>query len=847
MIKKHLCALLVLVLILPSFIVPNVTEAWAKDISVEEFAAEKHCHEGKCVDRLTGLLEAKIKEAKKERCFPPETVKNQSEWYETHPISLSCFKTIKEIEELSAKLKKVEIYLSKAQEKGTCQNCKAKKSPVDELMSNIGDVDDVVAEVSCSPQRKKEIWNKCGSDALCVLVASSVSTLGPLGNKLIPSSLKNKGCKAGQDSCMTQLAAGFVKAVFGLFEGLWDLLKGAGKLIKKGITNAWNWVWGAEDKSSTSQLAAAKASENEGVFKMLMNDFGGTMSKIWTALVASIKEWLSSSVFCQEWSGTPQFSKCLRPAQGLDCTECKAMITGICSLSGTIIAEIIPAFLTGGIATAAKYGAEGASKLVKLFKVSKATTKAIKASKISKLLKPVTKISKAIKTSKVVSVVDDALKIALTTLKNVMLKPIVKSAKVSIEAMKAAGKSAKVYIMMGPTGPMITFGMKAIKGAGKVIILPFENAMTAKAFELGEKSMAKLLSSKSSKVIHAVRPVMAAEATQKMNLIDEAFKDLKIASAHHEEKMILEAKDKYLKVIAQNRTHVIDEYLKHTESQKLSEVVEELYPELNYGKFKHQLSEEELLKIEDDLLDAIQRLTEGKRKDKFARDYQEMMTSKLRKSEHFKVKTFSRDEVLTNAQLSHEKKIEKILEVINKKISTSEKKKILKAIEESEKVGKGVLHYSAAELAAQKKILKQAGLSGQEADQLIKSGLVGKVRPEDALENLKKVIVPKDVDEVVKEMSSRPEYAALIVNQDPGKKAAIAQVVKVMEEGGMPPAQITSTVKKYEKNFDHVRKLSGADSDAPSLLAEYIRREKQSGLSDEAILEKLEKAFGACK
>jgi hypothetical protein len=311
--------------------------------------------------------------------------------------------------------------------------------------------------------------------------------------------------------------------------------------------------------------------------------------------------------------------------------------------------------------------------------------------------------------------------------------------------------------------------------------------------------------------------------------------------------MILEAKDKYLKVIAQNRTHVIDEYLKHTESQKLSEVVEELYPELNYGKFKHQLSEEELLKIEDDLLDAIQRLTEGKRKDKFARDYQEMMTSKLRKSEHFKVKTFSRDEVLTNAQLSHEKKIEKILEVINKKISTSEKKKILKAIEESEKVGKGVLHYSAAELAAQKKILKQAGLSGQEADQLIKSGLVGKVRPEDALENLKKVIVPKDVDEVVKEMSSRPEYAALIVNQDPGKKAAIAQVVKVMEEGGMPPAQITSTVKKYEKNFDHVRKLSGADSDAPSLLAEYIRREKQSGLSDEAILEKLEKAFGACK
>jgi hypothetical protein len=85
------------------------------------------------------------------------------------------------------------------------------------------------------------------------------------------------------------------------------------------------------------------------------------------------------------------------------------------------------------------------------------------------------------------------------------------------------------------------------------------------------------------------------------------------------------------------------------------------------------------------------------------------------------------------------------------------------------------------------------------------------------------------------------------VNQTPEKKVVIAQVVKVMEEGGMPPAQITSTVKKYEKNFDQVRKLSGADSDAPSLLAEYIRREKQSGLSDEAILEKLEKAFGACK
>lgn len=844
MMNKILSIFLAFILFLPSLIIP-VGLTYAKSSSSEDFRPEKSCKDGKCVDRLTGLLEAKSLEAKKNGCFPPENNKKPSEWYQNHPLSIDCFKLLKEIEELIAKIKKVEVYLKNLDEKGTCKSCEKGKSPISDIMTNLEDLDKANAQVSCSAQKKKEIWNNCGKDALCVLVSSSIDTLGPIANKMIPASIAGKGCKNGQDSCLTQLATGFIKSVFGLFEGLWDLLKGAGKLVKKGITNAWNWVWGAEEKSSTSQLAAAKASENEGVFQMLLKDFGGTMSKIWSALVASLKEWLSASVFCQEWSGTPQFSQCLRPAQGFDCTSCKAMITGVCSISGTIIAEIIPAFLTGGLVTAAKYGVQGAGKIIKTFKISSKALKTIKASKVSKLINPITKVTKVVKASKVVNLVADAIQISLTTIKNVLLRPSVKAAKISLQAIQSVGKTAKAYLMVGPTGTFVSFTGKALKTTGKVLIFPFENAMTKKAYELGEVSIAKLVKGVKPTVIHSVRPVVAAEASKSLNVIDEAFGHLKVAKMEGETKAIAVAEDNYLKTVKDQRAKVLDDYLKSGKESKLSDVLDELFPELNYGKFKN-LKNEDIIKAEDELLEAIQKMPSGPEKERLALHYQEHVASRLRKSVLFNHQTFSRDEVLENASLSHSQKVEKIAEVLKKSPSPSQEKKILKAVEESEKIGKGVLQYSSEDLLKQKKLLKNAGLTIQEADQVIKSGLAGKLHIQDQFDQLKKVIIPKSEGLVV-EMSQKSEYQKMIAGFSHEKKDAYVRAMKTMEEGGMAPADVSKTMKTYEQNFNQVQKLAGSESDATSLLAEFIRREKAAGLSDDMIKAKLEKAFGACK
>jgi hypothetical protein len=842
MMKHIISYLLVFILTLPSFVFLS-RDAYAK--GSDEFKPEKDCKEGKCVDRLTGLLEAKTLEAQKNGCLPSDKIKDKTKWYKDHSISLKCFQKLKEIEELLAKIKKVEIYLSSLDEKGTCTSCKTTKSPVTDLMENIEDLDKANAQLTCSEEKKKQVGDKCGKDALCVLVASSLDVLGPIASNLIPASIAGKDCKNGQDSCLTQLATGFVKSVFGLFEGLWDLLKGAGKMIKKGITNTWNWVWGAEDKSSTSQLAAAKASENESVFQMLRKDFGGTISKIWSALVASIKDWLASNVFCQEWSGAPQFSQCLRPAQGFDCTSCKAMITGVCSISGTIIAEIIPAFLTGGLVTAAKFGVQGASKIAKGLKVSSTALKAIKSSKVSKYINPITKISRTVKTSKAVNVVADAIKVSLATIKRVLLKPIVKTAKASIDALKLAASSAKTFLMVTPAGPVISFSAKALKTTGKVVIYPFENAMTKKAYELGEKSVARLIKGTKPVAVNVIRPVVAGEASRGLEVIDNSFSQLKVAKLEGEASTIVEAEEKYLNAISDVRPKVLDDYLKNSQEYQLNEIIDELFPELNYGRFQ-KFTNEEILLAEESLLEAIQKLPTGNHKDKLAKQYQELVSSRLRKYVLFKQQAFSKDEVLQNAALTPEKKVERIAEILKNVTSAASERKILKVIEEIEKMGKGLFAYTADELAKQKKLLKSAGLKSQEADQVIKAGLVGRLQLEDQFNNLRKVIIPKSQG-LIEEMAGKPDYKGLILEFTPDRKPAYVKAMKTMEEGGMSPSQVSHTMKTYQKNFNHVQKIAGSDTDAASMLAEFIRREKAAGLSDDLIKTKLEKAFGACK
>jgi len=398
--NRILSLILSFILALPSFIIP-LEKVQAASESAPKFNIERECPNANCVNRLAGLLEAKIKRAKADSCLPPDGTKNEEQWFETNTLTADCFKLVKEIEEDIERLESIQTHFSALMIQDEERMCRETQENAVFNASQLRDFQKASEAASCTEARKKEVWSKCASDASCVLVSTAAGMTGPLANVLIPKGMRAQGCSGTQDNCLKQLALGFVKSVFTLFEGAWGLLKSAGKGIANQSRRFWNWVTDAEDKSSTAQLSAAQASEDEGIFRQLKNDFSGTMARMWTGLVAALKHWLANSVFCQKWSGTPQFSKCLEPAQGFGCTSCKAMITGMCAMVGVIASEVIPAFLTGGLVTIAKYGVSGASRVASLVKVSAPTMRALKNSRLAGMaVRPAARLTQKVATSR---------------------------------------------------------------------------------------------------------------------------------------------------------------------------------------------------------------------------------------------------------------------------------------------------------------------------------------------------------------------------------------------------------------------------------------------------------------
>lgn len=366
------------------------------------------CENGECVDKMIDRL-VDLGQVYQKECAPSEGLKDVAltQYYEENGLTEHCWKVITEVNFLEQELQK---HQARLEEKMGCQNGDCRAEENEGINNQLAALNKVEKQLACTGPKKADIKKKCPEDLNCALAAGlinaplAIPSLGMSGyviEKLTPEKLKILNCHMGDDSCSAQLATGFLKAVANFFEGAWDLLKLAGGKIAE----FWKSVRGAEDHSSTSQLALAKASEDPGVFDMLIKDFPGTLKKIWQALVASLKEWMKNDIFCQKWSGAPHFSKCLAPTESFDCISCKAMVNGVCAISGTVLSEIVPAFLTDGIISAAKHGAEGASKIAKIFKISDKGMQAIKESRIGKMaIETASKASQAAKASKTLQI-----------------------------------------------------------------------------------------------------------------------------------------------------------------------------------------------------------------------------------------------------------------------------------------------------------------------------------------------------------------------------------------------------------------------------------------------------------
>lgn len=860
--KQFISFVLCFAMLLPSVVITQKAQAAAAPS--DSFNVERECKNGKCIEGLMDLADAKMIQARSDKCLPPTGTEDENAWFEANAMTPDCLVQIKEIEEIHAKLQKVQAHYANAIEEDQEQMCRAEEANIGIDLKNQREIAAAAANAACSPAKQKQVAQRCAGDSVCALMSSAVPLLGAtVANSIIPQNKRSGNCSAKGDNCLVQMGTAFVKSVFGFFGGAWDLLKAAGRAVLNGVKNVarkfWGWVTGAENKSSTSQLAAAKASKNDGVFQMLKNDFFGTMGKLWSGLVGALSEWLSNDIFCQEWAGTPRFSECTRPAKGIACTNCKTVINGMCAISGVIISEVIPAFLTGGLVTAAKYGVSAASKLSKLVRVSAASQRAIKnSSRLKGIIGPVSSAMRRIDRMTVASrfgrTALEAIKTAMRSIGRYMLKPTVVALKKSLTVMKDVARTSKTYVMMTPAGPVITFGTKVARGAGKVVLFPFENAMTVKSFEIGEKMFEKIFQKAgSARLFGGVRPALAAEASKAIGVIDDAYLDMQITKIAKRpgSELVTKAEADYVRTLRAERGRVVDNYLDGKPSIPLKNLVNDLYPDLNYGKFSKHVNADDIRKAESDLMEAIGRMSNTAQKDRLMAEYQAHLASSARADALAGTPTFTRTEVIANAVLSEEARAAKALEVakVDPAVTSPEIIAQMKfTVQQAHNTGDGaVFNYRYSEIKDKYRILSNGGFTNRQSELLIRSGLAGKARPEDTFAALRVVSVPRVNPEQVASLSSHVDYKVILNGVDVSRRPATAKALLVLENSSTTSAEAAATYAKFQDRFSQVRKLAPRDSDAEALLAEFIRKQRAAGLSDEAINSKLDDAFGVCK
>lgn len=565
------------------------------------------------INKLQSLSELYQKE-----CFPNGIApSNPAAYYETHGLTEQCWKYITEINHLDNELLKKQSQIEGRLDcsQGQCQT-------LANIPSALNGLQDINQELSCNPAKKKQVENECAGDLTCVFATSilSLSTMGVgglMGEKLLPKDYKPKNCNLNDDSCITQLATSFLKAAATYFSAVWDVLKMAGNAASKKMTEFWNWVSGAENHSSTSQLALARASQDPGVFQALLDDFPGTMGKIWQTFVASLKEWLKSNIFCQKWEGTPHFGKCLQPTNSYDCLPCKTLLTGLCGISGTLVAEIVPSFLTGGLVSAVKHGVSGAAKIAKLFKVSAKGMIAVKKTSL---------FSKAPLLTKGLALTKTAIATSLKAIRAYTLSPLRTAIKTSYQALSQLAKKGTVYVAQSATGKTIFFSGRVLKTSLKVVLLPVDNPMTTMAFNAGAKTVDKVFKFGVPKL--AVKTAAASAIIESNAKLEPLLAKIELTKmpAKVNSKKLLTLEQELLTAVTPKR-HTLIRSAFQKDKAKLSDIVSSIYPELQYGQLARTLPSSKIIQAEKELLKEINRLPSGALKQSLLKDYKSLVAT----------------------------------------------------------------------------------------------------------------------------------------------------------------------------------------------------------------------------
>ncbi|MGE3609802.1 MAG: hypothetical protein AB7I27_09480 [Bacteriovoracaceae bacterium] len=532
------------------------------------------------------------------KCLPPDIAPNDiQKFYLKHGLTEECYQMLSEINYYEMRLQELEGI------KTDCANCDS----VEKVLINVGwiDAEKIQGRLECTEERKQENNKNCLGDMTCFLESSAMIFFGHPINKLIPNLPKPKDCNLGSESCFTQLTTEFLRAVVGLFKTLWRGLKWAGKYVGDKTIQFWEHVTAAEDHSSTSQLALAKASEDEGVFNELIHDFPGTIAKIWSGLAGAIKHWLKTDIFCERWSGIPHFSRCEKTLESFDCLSCKQVLSGSCALIGMLAKEILTAFFTGGLLSAAKYGIESSATVAKVIGASKAIQDKVRRFKFEP------KITGA----------GSSTSITLNALRTYITSPARELSRQALIHVDKLMKTTPVTLIVNGTQKTLVFGANSILFTVRGVMMPLSNPLTDKAFQLGIKTFDKLFK------FGVPRLTVKGPASSALIAADESIEPLlvkielnRVAGALGR-RQTLELEKKLYTKVKPIRHKLSTKALQ--EDPDLDDIINYLYPELRYGELAKSLPRTTILRSEKELAKQISQVTKGPERKKLMKEFQD--------------------------------------------------------------------------------------------------------------------------------------------------------------------------------------------------------------------------------
>lgn len=568
-----------------------ISQLWLADVSAQQSHHDdfyqqslSECLADDCFDSL--IQEAQFLEQilVTEQCLPSWQEESDLEvFFQDHIFSDDCIDYMNQLEQNASARERLlnEIEDFQRAHAGQCHDDSI--GPFTMMSGLLASFGEVEAELNCDPEYLASQREGCLQDFMCALANNFGANNRFTARVIDLDSLLGPDCDPVNDLCLTQLATAFSRSVLFFFEGMWDLLKMAGSGIRSMGQSAWGWMRGGEDHTSTAQLAMAQASEDEGVFRMLVDDFPAAMRNLWNAISTALETWIKENVFCQQWEGVAYYSECLEPARGFDCLSCKQMINGLCSAGGIFVAEVIPAFVTGGIVAGIKHGANAAATISRSVRISDNAREAIRSSSLARYAersgRSINSTSQRIGQSALIrysqrglTSIAQSLRHSLDSASAIYHRYIHHNLTQSFTqsgAYRVITEAGARGVQMGQSGARYTF---------KAVLYPIDNPMTRRAYEMGGDAYRGLLG---ARVVGPVRQAAQSSRLSELQEIDAAYLEyLQLSQRGAPSEQIQRAQESYQQVLVRHRETVVQNALENNPQLNLNQIIEEFYPEL---------------------------------------------------------------------------------------------------------------------------------------------------------------------------------------------------------------------------------------------------------------------------